>query len=276
MPSPPTEKLLPLAMYQPDWQKPNGVQAIATMRPGGVSTGPFESLNLGAHVGDEKLNVLENRRRLLTQLRGVERLCFVDQVHGSRAVLADDLPRGASLPTEEPCLMPAAVLAADAMVTSQKGLGLVIQTADCLPVFFSSTDGAVIGIAHAGWRGLASGVLENTVHLMRQEARQRGRSESIVAAFGPAIGPEKFEVGAEVRAAFLDRKSSLAELFFKAGPAPGKFLANLYGLASLRLGLVEVSVAGVCRHCTVSEPEAFFSYRRDGQTGRQASVIWIS
>jgi polyphenol oxidase len=265
-----------LPMYRPDWQAPKGVEAISTMRQGGISTGAFEALNLGANVGDERTNVLENRRRLFGHLKGVTRLCFVNQVHGTLALLMEGVPSSELLATEEQGLMPALLLEADAMVTSHKGLGLVIQTADCLPVFFASSDASVVGIAHAGWRGLAAGVLENTVSLMRQEARRCGGSETIVAGFGPAIGPQKFEVGAEVRAAFMDRKNSLAELFFKPGSVPGKFLANLYGLASLRLGLVDVSVSGQCHHCTVSEPESFFSYRRDGQTGRQATVIWIS
>jgi polyphenol oxidase len=273
-PSTITPQSLPLC--RPDWQMPKGVQAISTMRQGGSSTGAFESLNLGAHVGDERSNVLENRRRLFGQLKGVTRLCFVNQVHGTQALLMEGKSSSELLATEEYSLMPSVLLEADAMVTSHKGLGLVIQTADCLPVFFASSDAAVVGIAHAGWRGLAAGVLENTVSLMRQEARKHGASETIVAGFGPAIGPQKFEVGAEVRAAFIDGKNSLAELFFKPGSAPGKFLANLYGLANLRLGLVDVSVSGQCHHCTVSDPESFFSYRRDGQTGRQASIIWIS
>ncbi len=276
MPSPQSETSPSLAMYLPDWRMPKGVQAVSTLRQGGVSSGAFGSLNLGAEVGDERSNVFENRRRLLAQLNGVAGLCFVKQVHGNQAVLLEGLSNSAFHPTEEQSLLPSALLEADAMVTSRRGLGLVIQTADCLPVFFATTDGAVVGIAHAGWRGLASGVLENTVRLMRQEARKRAASETIEASFGPAIGPERFEVGSEVRATFLGMKNNLAELFFKPGPAPGKFMANLYGLASLRLGLVEVSVAGQCRRCTVSEPESFFSYRRDGQTGRQASVIWIS
>ncbi len=265
-----------LPMVQLDWKMPKSVKAFATMRQGGVSSGAFASLNLGGQVGDEKSNVLENRRRLLAHAKGVTRLCFVNQVHGNDVVLLDGLQGSALNPTEEQYLLTSALLEADALVTCKKGLGLVILTADCLPVFFASHDGAVVGVAHAGWRGLASGVLEKTVSLMRHEARRRGASETIVAGFGPAIGPEKFEVGSEVRAAFLDKKNNLAELFFKPGPVPGKFLANLYGLASLRLGLVDVNVTGQYRHCTFSEPESFFSYRRDGQTGRQASIIWIS
>ncbi len=271
-----------IPVFKPDWTSPTGVQALSTMRRGGVSKGVYESLNLGAHVGDEPDSVCENRRRLLAQLPGVSRLCFVNQVHGIRAILVDEAistplsSDSLSLRASAKLLMPTGLPEADALVTSTKGLGLVIQTADCLPVFFTSSDGAVVGVAHAGWRGLAAGVLESTVNLMRQEARRQGASEKIAAAFGPAIGPQTFEVGAEVRAAFLDQKTSLAELFFKPGSQPGKYLANLYGLASLRLGVVKVDVLGQCRHCTVSEPELFFSYRRDGQTGRQASVIWVS
>lgn len=278
---------LPLIpVFKPDWTSPPGVQALSTMRLGGVSKGEYESLNLGAHVGDEPESVSENRRRLLARLPGVLTLCFVNQVHGIRAILADEAismalssalsSGGLSVKASDKLLMPTRLAEADALVTSTKGLGLVIQTADCLPVFFTSSDGAVVGLAHAGWRGLAAGVLESTVSLMRQEARRQGASEKISAAFGPAIGPQTFEVGAEVRAAFLDQKTRLAELFFKPAARPGKYLANLYGLASLRLGVVKVDVLGQCRHCTVSEPESFFSYRRDGPTGRHASVIWLS
>jgi polyphenol oxidase len=265
-----------LPFYKPDWQPALGVHAIGTMRAGGVSQGVYDSLNIGARVGDQAEHVLENRRRLLSHLNDAHRLCFVNQVHGNVAVLENGqgiYPSGAA---DERLLMPEALPEADALVTSVKGLALVIQTADCLPVFFANADGTVIALAHAGWRGLAAGILENTVKLMRQEASRLKASEKIMACFGPAIGPQKFEVGGEVRAAFVDKKGGLAELFFKAGAQSGKYLANLYGLASLRLGLVEVAVVGQCRHCTVSEPESFFSYRRDGQTGRQASVIWIS
>jgi polyphenol oxidase len=271
-----------IPLFKPDWSAPPGVQAIGTMRGGGVSSGVYDSMNLGAHVGDEPAKVLENRRLLLSQLQGVSKLCFVNQVHGTRAVLAEDGERvSAVLESDsrgfsEERLMPSMLAEADALVTRKKGLGLVIQTADCLPVFFASSDGKVIGVAHAGWRGLAAGILENTVTLMRQEAQRQGTSEKIMASFGASIGPEKFEVGPEVKAAFLNKKTHLAELFFKSGAQQGKYLANLYGLASLRLGLVDVDVIGRCTHCTVSEPESFFSFRRDGQTGRQASVIWIS
>jgi polyphenol oxidase len=280
--------LSPESLLKPDWKAPAGVQAVGTVRSGGVSPGKYESLNLGAHVGDDNVHVLENRRRFLSVLQGVKQLYFVNQVHGTDAVLVSEGFRGggaasskSSRLTEEPQvhenqLVSAELPQADAMVTKTKGLGLVILTADCLPVFCVSSDGLLVGVAHAGWRGLAGGILENTVTLMRQEARANGSSETIMAAFGPAIGPMKFEVGEEVRAAFMEKKSSLAELFFKPGASSGKYLANLYGLASLRLGLVDVQVTGQCRRCTVSEPDQFFSYRRDGQTGRQASVIWIS
>jgi polyphenol oxidase len=272
-----SEPLSTIQFYTPDWHPPQGVQSVSTLRQGGVSKGVFESLNLGAHVGDDVSNVIENRRRLLNALKkSVRCLSFVNQVHGTRAVLVEKAVSVLDDQSAEQALLPTQVKEADALVTSQSSLGLLIQTADCLPVFFSSTDGRVVGIAHAGWRGLATGVLENTVSLMRDEGRRCGASQKVIATFGPAIGPQKFEVGAEVRAAFVGQKNGLAELFFKPSFNPGKFFANLYGLASLRLGLIDVEVAGQCRRCTVSEPESFFSYRRDGQTGRQASVIWIS
>jgi polyphenol oxidase len=188
---------------------------------------------------------------------------WINQVHGQKAVLAEEIPDGAPSPE------------ADGLVTCQAGAALVILTADCLPVYFCSDDGKVIGLAHAGWRGLAGGVLENTVQLMRAQARVKGGSQNIIAAFGAAIGPSAFEVGGNVREAFgASSQSGLIDAFFKPSTSPGKLLANLYGLASLKLGLLDVLVTGPCKECTVSQPECYFSYRRDGQTGRQASAIW--
>lgn len=261
----PDESTMPasdLPLFQPDWSAPAGVLAFGSRRQGGVSLAPWDSLNLGLHVGDDPAHVLANRDRLAALLPAESRLVFVDQVHGTGVALAEEVA-GLSLPVK-----------ADALVTCQPRLALVILTADCLPVFFSNAQGTVVGLAHAGWRGLAGGVLENTARRMREMARANGLDEQLQAAFGPAIGPAAFEVGPEVREAFLD-KAGLAHLFFKPGPRPGKFLANLYGLASLRLGLADVAVSGTCRHCTVSEASDWFSYRRDGPTGRQASVILI-
>lgn len=251
-----------LPLFQPDWSPPAGVLAFGSRRQGGVSLPPWDSLNLGLHVGDDPAHVSVNRDRLAGLLPAESALVFVDQVHGTEVALA-----------EEAVGRPAPVRA-DALVTSRPGLALVILTADCLPVFFSNAKGTVVGLAHAGWRGLAGGVLENTARRMRELARAQGLDEQLQAAFGPAIGPAAFEVGPEVREAFLD-KEGLASLFFKPAPRPGKFLANLYGLASLRLGLADVAVSGTCRHCTVAEAKDWFSYRRDGPTGRQASVILI-
>lgn len=270
-------------MYQPTWQPPDGVRAIVSEREGGVSLAPFASLNLGRHVGDDADAVAQNRLRLLNELPGAQRLIFVSQVHGTAVLDAAQVLDEAST-------------VADALVTDQIGLGLVILTADCLPVFFSTEDGAVIGVAHAGWRGLAAGVLENTAKAMRalwrqsqskpalQELGQRPaeplKAPKIVASFGPAIGPNAFEVGEEVRSAF-SKIDPMASLFFKPF-APGnvavkpKYLANLYGLASLRLGHADVAVTGLCTECTYLASARFFSFRRDGVTGRQAAVIWKS
>ena len=250
------------SVFHPSWQAPARVSALGTSRLGGVSPAPFDTFNLGMHVRDQADAVNENRRRLLAGLDGASRLVFIDQVHGHEAVLAEDV-LGLDVPVR-----------ADALVTCTAGLALVVLTADCLPVYMATEDGAVVAVAHAGWRGLAGGILESTARLMREQSGRLNTSSRIVAAFGPAIGPERFEVGAEVRQAFLG-KDGLAELFFKPAAAPGKYLANLYGLASLKLGLVDVAVTGPCRLCTVSDPVNWYSYRRDGQTGRQASVIWI-
>jgi polyphenol oxidase len=245
------------------WTLPRAVRAYASRRDGGVSLPPYDSLNLGLHVGDREDHVVENRRRFLQQLGGAQRIAWVNQVHGNAVALAEDIASGAPSPN------------ADALVTSQAGVAIGILTADCLPVFFCSVDGGVIGLAHAGWRGLAAGVLENTIDVMRRQARERGESQTIIAAFGAAIGPSAFEVGAEVKDALCRAPmAGLMDAFFKPSARPGKFFANLYGVASLRLGLLDVMVTGPCKACTASQPAHYFSYRRDGQTGRQASAIW--
>lgn len=244
----------------PDWPAPASVHAVVTTRAGGVSPAPWDSLNLGTHVGDDPLHVRENRARLqsaLTSLAPAQAPQWLNQVHGTRVVEAepDERRRTGFLPD------------ADAVTTTLRRLPCVVMTADCLPVFLCDRAGTRVAVAHAGWRGLCEGVLEASVAAFPEPAQ-------VLAWLGPAIGPDAFEVGGEVREAFLARQSGAAA-HFRPGPNPGRFLADIYGLARLRLaaaGVTDVSGGGLC---TFSDRERFFSYRRDGQTGRLASVIWL-
>lgn len=254
-----------LSTVKPDWQTvPPGVFSLFTERAGGTSPRPYDDsrggggMNLGMHVGDNPLHVRKNRE-LLRALLPSEPI-WLNQVHGNAVIDADALNDAAMQNVPE----------GDAIVTTLPGRICAIQTADCLPVLFCSSDGSIVSAAHAGWRGLAEGILENTVRLMRRKG-----AKEIAACLGPAIGPDKFEVGSEVVDAFanIDPRNMLA---FRASPsAPQKFLADIYLLASVALqreGVTQISGGGFC---TVTENSRFYSYRRDGVTGRMASLIWI-
>lgn len=234
----------------PDWPAPANVRALQTLRSGGCSPAPWDSFNLGDHVGDASENVAANRASL-RQLLPAEPL-WLNQVHGIAAVDAAKSPFS---------------ITADAACSRTAGVVCTVMTADCLPVLFCNRAGSVVAAAHAGWRGLEAGVLEATVKAMAANPGE------ILAWLGPAIGPHCFEVGDEVRAAFLSR-DPLASSAFIAG-ASGKWLADLYLLARQRLqniGIVNISGGD---RCTFSEEESFFSYRRDGVTGRMATLIWF-
>lgn len=238
-----------LRWIEADWPAPAGLRAVFTTRQGGVSTGAHASLNLGGHVGDMPAHVAENRRRLREALALPAEPYWLDQVHGTDVAHAGLGPREA-----------------DAAVTSEAGQVLAVMTADCLPVALASRDGRELGLAHAGWRGLASGVLEATVSSMATDPGE------LRAWLGPAIGPDAFEVGPEVREAFL-RQDAGAATCFRPSPA-GRWLADLAGLARLRLaalGIHEVHGGGPCTHAAAGE---FFSHRRDGTTGRMAALLW--
>lgn len=232
----------------PDWPAPVNVQARVTTREGGSSTGPWRGLNLASHVGDDPAHVVLNRAWLRSQLPAEP--CWLEQVHGVDCVVAmpsDNTPR------------------ADASVSFESGLVCAVLTADCLPVLFCTLDGQRVGAAHAGWRGLLAGVLENTIAAMAAPPAQ------IMAWFGPAIGPQAFEVGDEVRAAFVARDADASSAFVAHGE---KWLADIYALARLRLQAIGVHAIYGGDLCTVSDAERFYSYRRDGATGRLASLIW--
>jgi hypothetical protein len=234
----------------PDWPAPANVRAWQTLRSGGCSASPWQSFNLGDHVGDDPEHVTSNRRKL-TELLPAEPV-WLRQVHGNLAVNAAESAKN----TE-----------ADAAYARRSDLVCVVMTADCLPVLFCDRAGTVVAAAHAGWRGLLGGVLENTLAAMQVPPGQ------VMAWLGPAIGPKNFEVGNEVYQAFV-AQDSRSSGFFVSRPG-GKWLADLYGLARLRLATAGVAAVFGGGFCTVSDTGRFFSYRRDGVTGRMASLIWL-
>ena len=246
---------LPGSWLEPDWPVPASVRALCTSREGGVSEGRYESLNLGDHVGDDPVLVARNRA-ILERALGA-RPVFLKQVHGSDDVAELDGH------TEDG-------LEADGCWTSARRLACTIMVADCLPVLFAAPDGSRVGATHAGWRGLCGGIVETTVRAMRVEAA------SLLAWLGPCIGPEAFEVGPEVKAAFEARDASAARHF--APHREGKWLADLPALTRERLAALGVTRIhgndGTRAWCTVSNPSRFFSHRRDGISGRFAAAVW--
>ena len=249
-----------LDLIEPDWPAPARVRAAFTLRTGGVSGAPYDSLNVGAHVGDVSTAVEENRRRVRERLRLPREPAWLQQVHG---VEVADLDVGA------PAALPAASgpARADAAVTRTPGRVCVIQVADCMPVLFAACDGSAVGAAHAGWRGLAGGVLEETVRHLGVPATQ------LVAWLGPTIGQQHFEVGEEVRAAFVSHDPDAASAFELN--ARQRWQCDLYSLARRRLSALGVRSISGGSWCTHADAARFFSYRRDGQCGRMAALIWM-
>lgn len=233
----------------PDWPAPSHVRSFITSRNGGVSRGAYTSFNLGLGTGDDRAAVLENRARLLRYLPQAPR--WLQQQHGTAVVDADRM--------EQP-------LPADASIARNPGTVCTIVVADCVPVLFSDRAGSVVAAAHAGWRGLAGGVLERTVE------RLGSTPDMLLAYLGPGIGPGAFEVGGEVRDAFVMRHEEAGEAFTPV--APGKWRADLYRLARIALARAGVTAVYGGGLCTVSDPSRFFSYRRDRVTGRMAAFIW--
>ncbi len=246
----------------PDWpEAPANVHGLVSTRCGGVSAAPFDDgaggggLNLGLHVGDDGGHVMQNRQRLRAYLPATP--AWLSQVHGS--VVLDAASIGVdSAPV------------ADASIASGRQQVCAVLTADCLPVLLCDARGSVVGAAHAGWRGLAGGVLQACV------ARMRAVSDSeILAWLGPAIGPSCFEVGQDVVDAFSTLDKQAASAFVAIDGKPGKYLADLYLLARLALGAAGVTRVAGGGLCTMSDSRRFYSYRRDGRTGRMASLIWL-
>lgn len=233
-----------------DWPAPRGIVAGTTCRAGGVSDGPYESLNLGAHVGDRRECVAENRKRFVDACGLPGEPEWLSQVHGTVVRAPGDDPAAA----------------ADAAIGRQPGDVCAVLTADCLPILLCSTDGREFAAVHAGWRGVAAGVVAATV------ARMDSAPEDLVAWLGPAISQPAFEVGDEVRAAFMAGDEGAAAAFGRN--AAGRWQADLYALARRRLAAAGVDAVYGGGRCTVGEPDLFFSYRRDGECGRMATFVF--
>lgn len=249
------------AWIEADWPAPPGVRALVTRRHGaGVSAVPFDSFNLGVRNGDDVAAVAANRRELVERLRLPGAPHWLRQVHGTAVVhVPGDALAGP--PDTEP--------EADASVTSARDTVLAVLTADCLPVLIAAREGGEIAAAHAGWRGLAAGVLENTVAAMTHPARD------LQVWLGPAAGPQAYEVGTEVRDAFLAHSPDADSAFIAT--RAGHWRIDLYALARQRLAAAGIPVSSIHggQRCTISEPDHFFSHRRDGRSGRIASLIWM-
>ncbi len=237
--------------FRPQWPAPSRVLALSTSRAGGDSSGCFAGLNLGLHVGDSPALVAHNRQRVLAQLPVGASIQWLEQVHGTDVNVVH---------------MPGVQPRADASITAGVNQFCAVMTADCLPVLLCDSRGSQVAAVHAGWRGLLNGVLERTLD------RFEARPGELMAWLGPAIGPSAFEVGEEVRAAFvaLDPETSTAFM-----PLKERYLADLCQLARLRLQAKGVTAIYGGHWCTFSDPSRFFSYRRQSRTGRQASLIGI-
>ena len=233
----------------PDWPAPPNIHAATTLRTGGVSQDPYFSLNPAAHVSDDIERVRQNRKIIREMLDLPAEPVWLDQIHGNRVVKA---------------VKTTSLQQADASYTHESGVVCAVMTADCLPLLVCSTDGAQVGVIHAGWRGLLAGVISNTVIAMQQK--------NLLVWLGPAIGPDCFEVGAEVRDAFQEKSATFNSAFKKQGN--GKWLADIYQMARIELATLGIANVYGGTNCTVTEYERFYSYRRDAQTGRMATLIW--
>jgi YfiH family protein len=237
----------------PDWPAPANVKALQTTRRGGVSVAPYDSLNLGDHVGDAPFAVAHNRQLLSSLLPGEP--VWLNQVHGVAVVDAN----------ASPC-----VPQGDASIATRSGAVCVAMTADCLPVLLCDDSGTIVGAVHAGWRGLCAGVIERTVQAMNAPP------QTLMAWLGPAIGPSAFEVGEEVRAAFMAEQPRAEDAFMPIPGAGNKYLADIYLLARQRLEALGISRIYGGGLCTYTDPARFYSFRRDGATGRMGTFIWLA
>ncbi len=241
-----------MELLRPDWPAPPQVHACTTTRAGGVSVGPYATLNLAGHVGDDPVAVAENRARLRRALALPAEPRWLNQVHG--VAVADAASR--------------CECDADASVATAPGTVCVVMTADCLPLLLCDRTGTRVAAVHAGWRGLLNGVIEAAV------ARLGAAPGELLVWLGPAIGPQAFEVGEEVRSAFLAGDGAAAAAF---APSPqGRWLADIYALARRRLARLGIDAVYGGGLCTYSDAERFYSYRREHVTGRMASLIWLA
>ncbi|HEY6824691.1 MAG TPA: peptidoglycan editing factor PgeF [Steroidobacteraceae bacterium] len=247
------------AVLTPEWPAPGNVHAVFTLRGGGVSAPPFDSLNVGAHVGDEVQAVEQNRRLIRAALRLPAEPVWMEQVHGVEVLDLDvEVAQGDAAN--------AGIPSADAAITRSAGRVCVVQVADCLPVLLAARDGSAVAAAHAGWRGLAAGVLEATVRRLGVEPAR------LIAWLGPGIGAAHFEVGEEVRSAFVAQDAAAARAF--RGNPRGRWQCDLVILARARLAALGVTAVFGGEWCTYADAARFFSYRRDGRCGRMAALIW--
>ena len=238
----------------PDWPAPEGVRGLSTTRRGGFSQGCYSGFNLGMHVGDRPQHVTQNRRLLRETLQLPGEPCWLEQRHGTQVIRLPATPVGG--------------LRADAAYTSARGVVCAVQTADCLPVLFCDCQASCVAVAHAGWRGLLDGVLENTVHALGVPASQ------LLCWLGPAIGPARFEISEALREQFVGKAPGLAPAFSLG--RRGKCMADLYRIARNILAGEGVHAIYGGTHCTYTQREEFFSYRRDGTTGRMATLVWLT
>ena len=237
---------------QPNWNSPPGVHACCTTRRGGVSAAPFDSLNLALHVGDDPVRVAQNRKLLRQQLNLPAEPCWINQTHGTHTVtLGQDVTRDA-----------------DAAVTRVAGTIAVVMTADCLPILLCNRDGSEVGAVHAGWRGLQAGIIQSALATMKSPSQQ------LMAWIGPGISQACFEVGDEVRTAFVDSMQDAQACFSAHGE--GHWWGDLAGLAERILKTQGVGEVYRDSHCSYRDIDRFYSYRRVATTGRMAALIWIS
>jgi polyphenol oxidase len=234
---------------QPDWPAPANVHSATTLRTGGVSTGEYTSLNPATHVGDNADSVSQNRQIIKMMLNLPSEPIWLNQTHSNRAVkaIATDTPQQA-----------------DASYTNQPSVVCAVMTADCLPLLVCSLDGSEIAAIHAGWRGLLDGVIDNTINGLK--------NKDLLVWLGPAIGSERFEVGNEVRAAYIEQSAEYTPAFKQH--SQDKWLANIYQLARINLAVLGINKVYGGNFCTVTDKERFYSYRRDQVTGRMATLIW--
>ena len=234
---------------QPNWPAPNNIYAATTLRTGGVSLGEYDSLNAATHVGDDSAFVTCNRRIIRSMLNLPSEPVWLNQTHSNVAVQAIVNPNA---------------LDADASFTKEPGIVCAVMTADCLPLLVCSSDGTKIAAIHAGWRGLLNGIIDNTLSALQ--------TTDLLIWLGPAIGPEQFEVGEEIRSLFMSRSMNYAPAFKQR--TQGKWLADIYELARINLNMLGIEKIYGGHYCTVTDKKQFYSYRRDKITGRMATLIW--